>query len=391
MQISVAKDSRGYRLFAHHPVRGRVALRLQSFGIRSKPQADGFRQVVLALVAQKTAGVGLDERSARIVQGFHPRLRGFLQEVELLLPCCRSLLVHEYVTSFRSRKAALVAPSTMKVVGRTLDRAMRFFRPDELLASVTADRAIQFRQWLVPQRGKQNPMLADATIRKTCGIMSEMFTAALRERLVVENPFNTAGIKKAVRPNRAREYFVTREEAQRLLDACDCSEERLMVGLARFAGLRMPSEIHDLRWSDFDAAALTLKIRSPKTAHHKAGGVRRVPVFPLLMRLLEEHRVTAGDSEYLMPTLRGYPALSVRMRRIIRQSGITDYPRAMHNLRLSCISEWVVGERRDLVTVAEWAGHTIQIMSQHYLRQINADSASRAALEAVSGGGAGVG
>jgi len=80
-------------------------------------------------------------------------------------------------------------------------------------------------------------MLADATIRKTCGIMSELFSAALRERLVVENPFNTAGIKKAVRPNRAREYFVSREEAQRLLDACSGNEERVMVGLARFAGL----------------------------------------------------------------------------------------------------------------------------------------------------------
>lgn len=391
MRTSVAKDSKGYRLFALHPVRGRLSIRLQFLGISSKPQADGFRQVILSLVAQKSAGVPLEERSLRVVQGFHPRLRRFLQEVELLPQCRRSLLVHEYVTSFRSRKAALVAPSTMKVLARTLDRAMRFFQPDELLASVTADRAIQFRQWLVPQRGKQNPVLAEATIRKTCGIMSELFAAALRERLVIENPFNTAGIKKAVRPNRAREYFVSLDEAQRLLDACVGSEERLMVGLARFAGLRMPSEIRDLRWSDFDAAGRTLTIRSPKTAHHKAGGVRRVPVFPLLMRLLEEHRVSAGDSEYLMPTLRGYSALSVRMRRVIRHSGITDYPRAMHNLRLSCISEWVVAERRDLVTVSEWAGHTIQIMSQHYLRQINADSASRAALEAASVGGAEVG
>lgn len=391
MRTSVAKDSKGYRLFALHPVRGRLSIRLQFLGISSKPQADGFRQVILSLVAQKSAGVPLEERSLRVVQGFHPRLRRFLQEVELLPQCRRSLLVHEYVTSFRSRKAALVAPSTMKVLARTLDRAMRFFQPDELLASVTADRAIQFRQWLVPQRGKQNPVLAEATIRKTCGIMSELFAAALRERLVIENPFNTAGIKKAVRPNRAREYFVSLDEAQRLLDACVGSEERLMVGLARFAGLRMPSEIRDLRWSDFDTAGRTLTIRSPKTAHHKAGGVRRVPVFPLLIRLLEEHRVSAGDSEYLMPTLRGYSALSVRMRRVIRHSGITDYPRAMHNLRLSCISEWVVAERRDLVTVSEWAGHTIQIMSQHYLRQINADSASRAALEAASVGGAEVG
>jgi integrase len=391
MRTSVAKDSRGYRLFAVHPLRGRVSLRLQSLGISSKPQAEGFRQVIQSLVAQRTAGVSLDERSLRVVQGFHPRLRQFLQQVDLLPHCHRSMRVHEYVSAFRSRKAAIVAPSTMKVVGRTLDRAIRFFKPDELLASVDADRAIQFRQWLIPQRGKQNPMLAEATIRKTCGILSEVFSAAVKERLIAENPFNTAGIKKVVRPNRSREYFVSREEAQRLLDACEGTEERLMVGLARFAGLRMPSEICDLRWSDFDSATRVLAIRSPKTAHHKSGGLRRVPVFPVLMRLLEEHRAIAGDLEYVLPQLRHYPSLSTRMRRVIRQSGITDYPRALHNLRLSCISDWVIAERRDLVTVAEWSGHSIQIMTQHYLRQINADSASRAAMEAAGVGGAAVG
>lgn len=122
-------------------------------------------------------------------------------------------------------------------------------------------------------------MLAEATIRKTCAIMSEVFTAAVRERLLFENPFNTAGIKKAVRPNRAHECFASREEAERLLDACEGSEERLMVGLARFGGLRMPSEIHDLRWKDFDPGARTLIIRSPKTAHHVSGGVRKSPSF----------------------------------------------------------------------------------------------------------------
>jgi hypothetical protein len=79
------------------------------------------------------------------------------------------------------------------------------------------------------------------------------------------------------------------------------------------------------------------------------------------------------------------------MRRIIRSAGIFQYPRALHNLRLSCTSEWVLVDRRDLVTVAEWAGHTIQIMTRHYLKQIHADSASQAALQAAGIGGAEVG
>jgi integrase len=164
-----------------------------------------------------------------------------------------------------------------------------------------------------------------------------------------------------------------------------------MVGLARFAGLRTPSEIADLRWSDFDSVNRTLRIRSPKTAHHADGGIRKVPVFPILMDLLADQRVNSDQIEYLLPTLRRYPSLSTRMRRIIKDAGIHQYPRALHNLRLSCISEWVLVDRRDLVTVAEWAGHTIQIMTRHYLKQIHADSASQAALQAAGIGGAEVG
>lgn len=72
-----------------------------------------------------------------------------------------------------------------------------------------------------------------------------------------------------------------------------------------------------------------------------------------------------------------------------RRTPVTEITPADADHWRKAISE--KGERRDLVTVSEWAGHTIQIMSQHYLRQINADSASRAAREAASGGGAGVG
>jgi integrase len=390
MMFSLNKDSGGYRLFVTRADGSRASLRLLSLGIHGRREAEELRRTLHALVAMRCAAVPLDDAIQAQIGSFSPRLRSFLEDTEFLPRTVRQPTLHEYMATFTKRKAVAVKVSTMRVFGRTIQRGMEFFTPEETLATVTADRAVEFRKWLSQTSGRRRRPLAEATIRKTCAIMSEVFTAATREGLIRENPFLVARIKKCVQPNRSREYFVTREETARLLASCMDSEERLMVGLARFAGLRMPSEIVSLRWTDFDLGARTLIIRSPKTAHHSNGGIRKVPVFPIVFRLLQEKLADSPDSEYLLPALRLHPSLSTRMRRVIRESGITDYPRAMHNLRLSCISEWVLADRRDLVTVAEWAGHSIQVMTAHYLKQINADSASKAALEAAAPSGAGV-
>ena len=394
MVFSLSKDSRGYRLYVTQPDGCRKSLRLTSFGVVSRRQADILHRNLCELVAWKHAGVALDESLTSCIGSVDPRLRSFLEESGLLPPASPSGTVHAYMAAFRDRKAMSVKASTMRVFGRTIKHASGFFSPGESMSDVTPERVLAFRRWLMLPNERHGRILSEATIRKTCAIVSEVFTAAVRDGLIRENPFIVARIKKCVQPNRSREHFVSREDTDRLLECCRCLEERMMVGLARFAGLRMPSEVMQLRWSDHDEIGRTILIRSPKTAHHAHGGIRRVPVFPDLHAILREGRnAISMESEFVLPTLRLYQSLSTRMRRIIRSAGITDYPRAMHNLRLSCISEWVVAQRRDLVTVSEWAGHSIQMMTAHYLKQINADSASRAALQAAQSGvdGASVG
>jgi integrase len=83
--------------------------------------------------------------------------------------------------------------------------------------------------------------LGENTVRRTCGRAKQFFKAAQRKRLIVENPFgDMRGV--GVQPNRARDYFVTRAEAERVLEACPDAQWRLIFALARFGGLRTPSE-----------------------------------------------------------------------------------------------------------------------------------------------------
>jgi integrase len=65
---------------------------------------------------------------------------------------------------------------------------------------------------------------------------------------------------------------VTREEAQKVLDACPNAEWRLIFALTHFGGLRIPSELMQLRWGDIDWERGRMTVRSPKTADGK--GVR---------------------------------------------------------------------------------------------------------------------
>ena len=48
--------------------------------------------------------------------------------------------------------------------------------------------------------------------------------------------------RRLVNRNRKRDYFLTREDAAKITDACPDHEGRLIFALSRYVGLRCPSE-----------------------------------------------------------------------------------------------------------------------------------------------------
>jgi integrase len=75
-------------------------------------------------------------------------------------------------------------------------------------------------------------------------------------------------------------------DAVRVIDCCPNGWWKLLVALARFGGLRIPSEAFPLMWADVDWERNRLTVPSPKTEGH--GKPHRViPLFPLLRPHLE--------------------------------------------------------------------------------------------------------
>jgi integrase len=81
---------------------------------------------------------------------------------------------------------------------------------------------------------------------------------------------------------------VTREETVRVLAACPDHHWRTIVALARFGGLRTPSETLSLRWQDIDWEAGRIVVPSRKTEHYAGKASRTIPLFPELKPILAE-------------------------------------------------------------------------------------------------------
>ena len=161
-----------------------------------------------------------------------------------------------------------------------------------------------------------------------------------------------------MKPNKSREFFISREIADQVLAACPDNEWKLIFALARFGGLRTPSETLLLRWTDVDWRRGRLLIRSPKTEHHEGKDSRLVPIFPELRPYLE----ATDGAEFVIVSVN----LRTQLLRIIAKAGLTPWPKLFQNLRSTRETE--LAENNPLHVVTAWMGNSQLIAAKHYLQ-----------------------
>ncbi|MBI3838835.1 MAG: tyrosine-type recombinase/integrase [Planctomycetia bacterium] len=171
-----------------------------------------------------------------------------------------------------------------------------------------------------------------------------------------------------VRGNRARDFFVTREMAQRVLDACPDAQWRLLFALSRFGGLRCPSEHLALRWGDVDWEHSRITVHSPKTEHHEGKESRVIPLFPELRVHLEAvFEQAEPGTEFVITRYRdGRQNLRTRLERIIRKAGLTPWSKLFQNLRSTRQTE--LADDFPAHAVCAWIGNSQAIAREHYLQ-----------------------
>jgi site-specific recombinase XerD len=203
----------------------------------------------------------------------------------------------------------------------------------------------------------------------------QFFHAAVRDKLITENPF--AGVNPPAQTTESRAFFITPGMTSEVLEACPDDEWRLIVALARYGGLRIPSELHGLKWAEVDWARNRFLVHAPKTEHHGDGGQRWVPIFPELRPYLAAAFEAAADGAvFVVPGRHRNANLRTHLRRIIVKAGLTPWPKMFNNLRASRETE--LAEDFPMHVVTGWIGNSERVARKHYL-QVTEEHFKRAA------------
>ena len=168
--------------------------------------------------------------------------------------------------------------------------------------------------------------------------------------------------------NKAREYFLSHRDAEKILEACPDTQWRLIFALARFGGVRTPSETLLLKWADVNWEKGRMLVHSSKTEHHPGGESRLVPIFPELRPYLMDAFEQAEPGTQWVITRYRKPGLNLRtqLMRILAKAGIKPWPKLWQNLRSTRQTELA----RDWLeyVVCAWMGNSRLIAREHYLQ-----------------------
>lgn len=250
--------------------------------------------------------------------------------------------------------------STIEHLTRSALNLKEFFGPLMLLTEITPAGAEDFRRHLFRMG------LSENTVRRRCGRAKQFLNYAKKKRLVSGNPFED--LKTTVGANREKMYFLTRGDADKVIEACPDNEWRLLFVLARYGGLRCPSETLSLQWSNINWEQNKIVVPSPKTEHHEGGAFRIIPLFPEIRPYLEIalDQVEPG-SQYVINRYRSRNAnLRTQFQRIITQAGLKPWVKPFQNLRSTRETELM--NDFPIQVVCEWIGNSQLIAAKHYLQ-----------------------
>ena len=290
----------------------------------------------------------------------------------------------EFLKDYESRRVD-AKPLTLKNWQKAFKNLAAFFGEKKPINEITPSDARDYERHLKSNRRKskrtrksenESPPesaeikpLAPATIAKHIQHAKQFFADAFERGLIESNPFE--GLKVAKGKNRSREFFVTREMTAKIIEACPDSQWRLIVALARFGGLRCPSEVLALTWDHVDWEKKRLRVPSQKTEHHEGGGERTIPLFPELSEPLKDCFDLAGvgietPSSSRIITRYGSPDQNLRttFTKIIRRAKLKLWPKLFQNLRASRATELVQDFPQHVA--AAWLGHSIRVAAEHY-------------------------
>jgi len=341
-------------------------------GKATRKQAEAVKTKVESLVTASLSNTAMDDETARWVADLPDAMHDKLARAGLVVArkTARCAKLGAFLDDYIAGRCD-VKPATLTVLGHTRRNLVDYFGASKPLDEITPGDADNWRLDLIGQG------LADNTVRRRCGIAKQFFRAAMRSHHVKANPF--ADLSAVVKSNAARVFYVTRDMADAVIEACPDAEWKLIFALCRFGGLRCPSEVLRLRWGDVNWEKGRFTVHASKTEHHDDGGVRVVPIFPeLYPHLLAAYEEAEEGAVHVVTRYRQSNVnLRTQLSKIIARAGLTRWPKLFQNLRSSRETELCEVWPEHVVT--KWIGNSPAVAREHYL-QVTEEHFERAAM-----------
>lgn len=340
----------------------RQAIRIGSATVK---QAKTILLHVEDLLASQRSGNRIDMATAEWVSGLPDTVHRRLERVGLVSPRLgrniptMTAWVRKYIDARTD-----VKPNTASNFEQAFKSVSKSPIGAKRIDAVTAADADAFRIYL------KAIGLGEGTIRRRCKRVRQFLAAACKAELIEKNPF--AALKCGTYADSTRFYFVSQAEAQAVLEACPDAEWRLIFALARYGGLRCPSEILALTWGDIDWSRDRFMVRSAKTEHHD-GGARIAPIYAELRPYLQDafDRAEPGQVHAVTRYRLDNQNLRTQLQRIIATAGLKPWPKLFQNLRATRETE--LAQVFPLHVVCRWMGNTATVAAKHYLNVTEKD------------------
>jgi integrase len=362
----VRKDgtkSTTYRVLIGGGRRQRQTVRL---GDVSEKIANEAKARIEALETAKLTGTPLDRITAAWLDAIHDSIYEKLARVGLVEPR-QTIEVEDWtIGRLLADKLATrddVARRTEICHEYSKKKLLEFFGKERLLSTIHEHDADEYRRWLLTKH-------AQATVSREVKRSRQFFKVAVRRRLIAANPF--AEVKAGTQANPSRKHYVSRETVEAVIAACPNHDWRLIFALARYGGLRTPSELEELKWSDVNWERGRFTVHVPKKAHIAGQETRVVPIFAELRPYLEAAFDAADDGAvYVVPRARGGRNLRRYADQLIERASVKKWPKLFNNLRASCETDLM--RRYPAHVVHAWLGHSATVAEAHYLQVTDAD------------------
>ena len=376
MMASISTNKVGLRRLYFYDING--TRRILYLGKISKKQAEAIATRVENIVAAKAAksSISLDDATwlGEIGDTLHCKLVkvGLATNRESISQKStetteRRVTLGEFLDRYIDKRTD-VKPGTKWVYRHTQRNLLAFFGPGKELASIHSADADDFRLWLADVE-----KLAEATLRKRCSVARQFFRRALKTKLIGENPFGEMKNISVGSSPEERMYFLIAGDFEKVVNAIPVKQVdlRTVFALARWGGMRCPSEPAALKWGQVDWKKGRLTVASPKT------GKREMPIFPELRPFLAAAfrnaealgRAGAGDSV----VMRGDGSTNWRsgLEDAIRRAGMKPWPKLFQNLRSTRETELM--KQFPIAVVCKWLGNSPKIALAHYSQVTDAD------------------